>query len=108
LFREEIPSDGDNAEAPAGGDGSDAMQAKAMSDEAQSEDTELSSKSVIAATSEASPTNTQREINTGSETKMKAKKTRKKAKQRLTRIEVVHCDIIKDDFWNDRPMILGE
>lgn len=35
-----------------------------------------------------------------------AKKAKKKAPQ--TRIELVHCDIIKDDFWNARPGILGE
>jgi len=37
-----------------------------------------------------------------------AKKARKKGKAPQTRIELVHCDIIKDDFWNARPAILGE
>jgi len=36
----------------------------------------------------------------------KAKRVRKKPPQ--TRIEIVHCDIIKDDFWIVRPGILGE
>ena len=37
-----------------------------------------------------------------------AKKVKKKGKSPQTRIELVHCDIIKDDFWNARPGILGE
>lgn len=37
-----------------------------------------------------------------------AKKAKKKGKPAQTRIELVHCDIIKDDFWNARPGILGE
>ena len=38
----------------------------------------------------------------------KAKHARKKNKPPQTRIEIVHCDVIKDDFWNARPGILGE
>jgi len=37
-----------------------------------------------------------------------AKKAKQKGKPPQTRIELVHCDIIRDDFWNARPGILGE
>ncbi|KAF8151033.1 Thg1 C terminal domain-containing protein [Crassisporium funariophilum] len=38
----------------------------------------------------------------------KAEKEKAKTKQPPTRIEVLHCDIIKDEFWDNRPGILGE
>ncbi|KDR78671.1 hypothetical protein GALMADRAFT_244160 [Galerina marginata CBS 339.88] len=106
LFREEIPSEGDDAEEPpAGGDGRDSVQTKALdSDAAQNEVAESSSTPIIVIASEASPTNT----HGGAQPKMNLKKTKKKPKQQPTRLKTLHCDIIKDDFWNDRPMILGE
>jgi tRNA(His) guanylyltransferase len=45
---------------------------------------------------------------TDAEQGVMAKKAKKKGKPPQTRIELVHCDIIKDDFWNARPGILGE
>ncbi|PPQ95442.1 hypothetical protein CVT26_008461 [Gymnopilus dilepis] len=36
------------------------------------------------------------------------KKSKQKQKQIPTKIEIVHCDIIQDDFWNERPWILDE
>ncbi|KAF5327356.1 hypothetical protein D9619_004990 [Psilocybe cf. subviscida] len=38
----------------------------------------------------------------------KPKKDKKRDNQPMTRIEIVHCDIIKDDFWNAHPKILTE
>jgi tRNA(His) guanylyltransferase len=38
----------------------------------------------------------------------RARQVRKKNKPPPTRIEIVHCDVIKDDFWDARPWILGE
>lgn len=36
--------------------------------------------------------------------KDKGKGARKRA---LTRVTVLHCDLIKDDFWKERPYILS-
>lgn len=37
----------------------------------------------------------------------KAKKDKKKAKA-VTRIVLLHCDVIRDDFWDERPSLLAE
>lgn len=36
------------------------------------------------------------------------KKQKQKQKQKQTRIEIVHCDIIKDEFWDARVGLLRE
>lgn len=38
----------------------------------------------------------------------KEQKTKKKVKQPLTRIQIAHCDIIKDEFWESHAGILEE
>ncbi|RXW13088.1 hypothetical protein EST38_g12764 [Candolleomyces aberdarensis] len=38
----------------------------------------------------------------------KEKKVRKAKTKPPTRIVLLHCDIIKDDFWNERPSLLAE
>lgn len=38
----------------------------------------------------------------------KASAAKKKAKQPQTRIELLHCDIIKDEFWDTHAGILAE
>ncbi|KAF8193362.1 tRNAHis guanylyltransferase-domain-containing protein [Pholiota molesta] len=38
----------------------------------------------------------------------KKQKTKKKGKQPMTRIEIAHCDIIKDEFWEAHAGILEE
>ncbi|KAJ2926951.1 hypothetical protein H1R20_g10127, partial [Candolleomyces eurysporus] len=38
----------------------------------------------------------------------KEKKIKKAKAKPLTRLVLLHCDIIKDDFWNERPSLLAE
>ncbi|KAJ3534522.1 hypothetical protein NMY22_g6887 [Coprinellus aureogranulatus] len=39
--------------------------------------------------------------------KKQSKKEKKKAKP-PTRVVLLHCDVIRDDFWNERPMLLAD
>jgi len=41
-------------------------------------------------------------------TKIKVSKRRQKQRQAMMRIELQHCDIIKDEFWVRYPRILEE
>ncbi|KAF8903711.1 tRNAHis guanylyltransferase [Gymnopilus junonius] len=43
-----------------------------------------------------------------SKSKGSTEKSKQKQKQPQTKIEIIHCDIIQDDFWNERPWILDE
>lgn len=36
------------------------------------------------------------------------KKTRGKPKQKSTRIELLHCDLIREEFWDTRPGLLSD
>jgi len=60
----------------------------------------------LAPTSEVSnqePTQTQLKPYDKAKAKPKAK-----PKQKMTRIALLHCDIILDEFWNSRPDLLSE
>lgn len=35
-------------------------------------------------------------------------KGKEKRKRALTRVVVLHCDLIRDDFWKERPYIVSE
>jgi len=41
-------------------------------------------------------------------TKSKGKKNKKESKSVRYRIERMHCDIIKDEFWDARPGLLRD
>ena len=47
--------------------------------------------------------------NDDSRTTEKIKNSKKKTKTAaLTRIVLLHCDVIKDEFWNERPGLLQD
>ena len=35
-------------------------------------------------------------------------KGKRKKKRAVTRVTVLHCDLIRDEFWEERPYILSE
>jgi len=62
----------------------------------------------LAPTSEVSnqePTQTHVQLKPHDEAKAKPKA---KPKQKMTRIALLHCDIIHNEFWSSRPDLLSE
>jgi hypothetical protein len=52
------------------------------------------------------PSQTVEKAQSNNSTKSKEKKNKNKSKSVRSRIELMHCDIIKDEFWDARPGLL--
>jgi len=52
------------------------------------------------------PSQTVEKTQSNNPTKSKEKKNKNKSKSVRSRIELMHCDIIKDEFWDARPGLL--